>query len=263
MEPPDARQAALRRRVDRPDEPDAVDLARRQQPGVPRHDVRQCRDGVRGAGPRPDRRRRRRPPARDVFDTLNAKAGIVAIENVFEERGIRLPVMISVTITDGAAARSRARRSTPSTPRSPRAAFSRRHQLRARRARDAPVPRGAGAASPTATSAATRTPACPTRSASTTSTRARPASCRASSPPAASSTSSAAAAAPRPTTSRRSRRRSSGAAAARCRDRPTPRSSRAAARRFSGLETLTIRPRRNFQMVGERTNVTGSARSRA
>jgi 5-methyltetrahydrofolate--homocysteine methyltransferase len=35
-----------------------------------------------------------------IFDTLNAKAGIVAIENVFEERGIRLPVMISVTITD-------------------------------------------------------------------------------------------------------------------------------------------------------------------
>jgi len=35
-----------------------------------------------------------------IFDTLNAKAGIVAIENVFEEKGVRLPVMISVTITD-------------------------------------------------------------------------------------------------------------------------------------------------------------------
>jgi 5-methyltetrahydrofolate--homocysteine methyltransferase len=35
-----------------------------------------------------------------IFDTLNAKAGIVAIENVFEERGLRLPLMISVTITD-------------------------------------------------------------------------------------------------------------------------------------------------------------------
>ena len=35
-----------------------------------------------------------------IFDTLTAKAGIVAIENVFEERGIRLPLMISVTITD-------------------------------------------------------------------------------------------------------------------------------------------------------------------
>src|SRR6185503_6440801 len=29
---------------------------------------------------------------------------------------------------------------------------------------------------------------------------------------------------------------------------------------FSGLETLTIRPDSNFQMIGERTNVTGSAR---
>src|SRR5690606_34849763 len=35
-----------------------------------------------------------------IFDTLNAKAAIVAIENVFDERGIRLPLMISVTITD-------------------------------------------------------------------------------------------------------------------------------------------------------------------
>ena len=33
-------------------------------------------------------------------------------------------------------------------------------------------------------------------------------------------------------------------------------------RQFSGLETLTIRPDSNFQMIGERTNVTGSARSR-
>jgi 5-methyltetrahydrofolate--homocysteine methyltransferase len=35
-----------------------------------------------------------------IFDTLNAKAGIVAIENVFAERGVRLPLMISFTITD-------------------------------------------------------------------------------------------------------------------------------------------------------------------
>jgi len=35
-----------------------------------------------------------------IFDTLNAKAGIVAIENVFAEKGVRLPVMISFTITD-------------------------------------------------------------------------------------------------------------------------------------------------------------------
>ncbi|HXW04167.1 MAG TPA: methionine synthase [Vicinamibacterales bacterium] len=35
-----------------------------------------------------------------IFDTLNAKAAIVAIEDVFEQRGVRLPVVISVTITD-------------------------------------------------------------------------------------------------------------------------------------------------------------------
>src|SRR5262249_38737796 len=29
---------------------------------------------------------------------------------------------------------------------------------------------------------------------------------------------------------------------------------------FAGLETLTIRPDSNFQMIGERTNITGSAR---
>ncbi|HWP46200.1 MAG TPA: methionine synthase [Candidatus Limnocylindrales bacterium] len=35
-----------------------------------------------------------------IFDTLNAKAAIVAIQEVFEEKGVKLPIMISVTITD-------------------------------------------------------------------------------------------------------------------------------------------------------------------
>ncbi|MEO6005150.1 MAG: homocysteine S-methyltransferase family protein [Opitutus sp.] len=35
-----------------------------------------------------------------IFDTLNSKAALFAIETVFEERGYRVPVMISVTITD-------------------------------------------------------------------------------------------------------------------------------------------------------------------
>ena len=35
-----------------------------------------------------------------IFDTLNAKAGIVAVEEVFAEKGVRLPLMISGTITD-------------------------------------------------------------------------------------------------------------------------------------------------------------------
>src|SRR5262245_31995754 len=35
-----------------------------------------------------------------IVETLNVKAGIVAVEEVFDEKGFRLPVMISVTITD-------------------------------------------------------------------------------------------------------------------------------------------------------------------
>ena len=35
-----------------------------------------------------------------IFDTLNAKAAIVAIQEVFDERGVELPIMLSVTITD-------------------------------------------------------------------------------------------------------------------------------------------------------------------
>ena len=35
-----------------------------------------------------------------IFDTLVAKAALVAIENVFDASGVRLPLMISVTITD-------------------------------------------------------------------------------------------------------------------------------------------------------------------
>src|SRR6202035_4922035 len=35
-----------------------------------------------------------------IFDTLNAKAALSAIDGVFDARGERLPVMISGTITD-------------------------------------------------------------------------------------------------------------------------------------------------------------------
>jgi len=35
-----------------------------------------------------------------IFDTLNAKAAIFAVKSVFEERGMELPIMISGTITD-------------------------------------------------------------------------------------------------------------------------------------------------------------------
>ena len=35
-----------------------------------------------------------------IFDTLNAKAAIFAVEQEFERRGVALPVMISGTMTD-------------------------------------------------------------------------------------------------------------------------------------------------------------------
>lgn len=35
-----------------------------------------------------------------VFDTLNAKAAVAAVEDVLEEKGIELPIMLSGTITD-------------------------------------------------------------------------------------------------------------------------------------------------------------------
>src|SRR5690606_13031559 len=35
-----------------------------------------------------------------IFDTLNAKAALFALDQVFAERGVRVPVMISGTITD-------------------------------------------------------------------------------------------------------------------------------------------------------------------
>jgi 5-methyltetrahydrofolate--homocysteine methyltransferase len=35
-----------------------------------------------------------------IFDTLNAKAAFYAIDEVFEEKGVQVPIMCSVTITD-------------------------------------------------------------------------------------------------------------------------------------------------------------------
>ncbi|MEM8987844.1 MAG: homocysteine S-methyltransferase family protein [Pseudomonadota bacterium] len=35
-----------------------------------------------------------------IFDTLNAKAAIYGVEEAFEELGVRVPIMLSVTITD-------------------------------------------------------------------------------------------------------------------------------------------------------------------
>ena len=51
-----------------------------------------------------------------IFDTLNAKAALFAIDEFFEKSGERLPVIISGTVTDASAASSAARPSPPSGP---------------------------------------------------------------------------------------------------------------------------------------------------
>ena len=107
-----------------------------------------------------------------IFDTLNAKAAIHAILDETEARGVRVPVMISGTITD----LSGRLLSGPDAggvlefdP--PRGAVLGRAQLRARRQGDARAHRRARRASPTRWSAPIRTPACRTSSGCTTRAR--------------------------------------------------------------------------------------------
>ena len=61
----DAGQAALRRRRARPDQPHRLDLARCQRSGLPRCQLRCAGRGLRDAGARADRGRRRPDPDRD------------------------------------------------------------------------------------------------------------------------------------------------------------------------------------------------------
>ena len=81
-----------------------------------------------------------------IFDTLNAKAAIVAIQEVFEEKSVELPVMISVTITDrsGRTPLGTDDRRVLGVDRA-RPPVLGRPQLRARRAGDAALPRRARA----------------------------------------------------------------------------------------------------------------------
>ena len=108
-----------------------------------------------------------------IFDTLNAKAAIFACEEIFDERALRLPVMISGTITDrsgrtlsgqtptafwhsGGMPGPAPSASTALSAQSPCASIWRRSRR-----------------SPTRSSAPTPTPAFPTPSASTTRARRR------------------------------------------------------------------------------------------
>ena len=80
------RQAALRRRRARPDQPHRLDLARRQQPRLPHRHLRRP-----ARSPMASRSRGLIDGGADlilietIFDTLNAKAAIFACEEVFAE----------------------------------------------------------------------------------------------------------------------------------------------------------------------------------
>ena len=93
-------RATLRCRSDGTDEPHIVDFAGCEQSRVARSLVRP------DARRLPDQTRGLIDGGADVllietiFDTLNAKAAVAAILDIFDERGAALPLMISATITD-------------------------------------------------------------------------------------------------------------------------------------------------------------------
>ena len=67
--------AALRRRRARPDQPDGVHLARRQRPRRPQRHLRRAGRGLPRAGRRAGRRRRRRPAGRDDLRHAQRQGG--------------------------------------------------------------------------------------------------------------------------------------------------------------------------------------------
>ena len=142
--------AALRRRLDGADQPHPVDLARREQPGVPQHDVRRAARRLQGAGARPDRRRLRPAAGRDdrrhaqrqggdrrdrraLRRTTNPERGTAAADDLGHDHRPQRPHPVGADD-----------RRVLGVDRA-RQAVQRRHQLRARREGHAPVPRGAGA----------------------------------------------------------------------------------------------------------------------
>ena len=191
-----------------------------------------------------------------IFDTLNAKAAIFAVETVFEELGRRWPVIVSGTITD-ASGRTLSGQVTEAFWDSIRHVEPARGrpQLRARRQGDAALHRRDGPDRRLVRLLLPqRRPAQRLRRVrrGARGDRGVP---RASSPRPASSTWSAAAAARRPTTSRPSPPRWPD---------KTRRDTHELepAMRLSGLEPFTITEDSLFVNVGERTNITGSAKFR-
>ena len=188
-----------------------------------------------------------------IFDTLNAKAALFGIDEAFEEAGVKLPIMISGTITDLPAAPCPARRRRRSGIRCATPGhFPSASIARSARAKCAPIsPKSR--ASPTRSSAPIPTPACPMNSGSMTKAR-------------------------KPWPTLVGEFADSGlvnivggccgttpdhiAAIAEARRRRTPRDipEIEPLLRLSGLEPFTLTSDINFVNIGERANVTGSAK---
>ena len=138
--------AAVRRRVDGAGEPHAVDFTRRRQSGVSRDHVRHAEGRLRRPGARAHRRRRRPAAPRDDLRHAQREGG-----DRRDRRGAGGTRRRAAAddLGDGHrpqrpdAVRPDARCVLPLDP--SRAAVEHRHQLRARRARDAAVPRRARA----------------------------------------------------------------------------------------------------------------------
>ncbi len=142
MDAKDPRSPAVRRGLDRPHQSNAVDLPGSQQPGVPRDDVRRAPHGLRRAGPRAHRRRRRPDPARD--DLRHTEREGRHRRDRERLRGEGRPPAADDLVHDHRQERPNALRPDARGvlhvgP--PRAAVQHRHQLRARRARHASVSR--------------------------------------------------------------------------------------------------------------------------
>ena len=133
-----------------------------ERPGRPQRPLRRARGGLRGGGRGLVEGGADLLLVETIFDTLNAKAAIFAIEELFERA--RLPAAaddLAARSPTRAAGRSPARRPRRSGTRSATRGRSRRPQLRARGAGAAAVRPGAVAHRRRPRVAPTRTPACP------------------------------------------------------------------------------------------------------
>ncbi|MCR9094016.1 MAG: methionine synthase [bacterium] len=191
-----------------------------------------------------------------IFDTLNAKAALVAIDEAFEASGIRLPIMISVAITD-ASGRTLSGQTVDAFWRSVAhsrplsvgvncslgATDMRPHVAELARIADCYVSSYPNAGLPNAFGEYDEAPATTGELVGEFATSGLVnfvGGCCGTTPPHIQAIAEAV----------------EGVA-----PRAIP-AAEAEATFYSGLETLVIRPDSNFQMIGERTNVTGSAKFR-